>query len=287
MSDYEIWKMPNNMLKNRGSWLYNEDGPWFDLGTFFDPFSPEFKSMPTQRKMLVLREFFYCGIEPLLLKTVYKGFCRQYHHEELYDDLGHALLEIIKDVSVEDLSQLDIHQSQNWYKGKDEDARPETTHQAITMVLEGMMPDFHERLISQKDLLVRRRLVYSQRTNILIVPNQDPLLDQIDEELLRRVETFEPDMKARYGTIELSIEDIHDELDPEHKKKRLELAQLLYESIENLDLETLKRLPMFQGSRIEHFVDIKKYPKKWLYSIVPGMALKRDLCKIRGVEFFK
>ena len=144
-----------------------------------------------------------------------------------------------------------------------------------------------DRESTAADLLVRKRLVYSQRTNILIVPNQDSLLDQIDEELLSRVVTFEPDAKARYGDIKLLAENIHDELDPEHKRKRLELAQLLYESIENLDLQTLKGLPMFQGVRIEHFVDIKKYPKKWLYSCVGDLALKRDLCAMRGVEFFR
>lgn len=111
------------------------------------------------------------------------------------------------------------------------------------------------------------------------------MLDQVDEELLRRVETFEPDLKIRYGTIQLLAEDIHDELDPGHKKERLELAQLLYEAIENLDLETLKELPMFQYRDIEHFVDIKKDPKKWLYGEIHDLALKRDLCRIRGVEF--
>jgi hypothetical protein len=121
---------------------------------------------------------------------------------------------------------------------------------------------------------------------MLIVPNDDPVLDQIDEELLRRVETIEPDVKARYGTIRLLAEDIHDELDPEHKRKRLKQAQLLYEAIENLDLGTLKELPMFQHRSIEHFVDIKKDPKKWLYGDIHDLALRRDLCKIRGVEFF-
>lgn len=287
MPEPDIWKEWDNRLLAHGSWLYDEDGSRLNLSTFFDPFSPEFTSMSTHRKLLILRELFYCGIEPILLRTFYRMYCIEYMHEDLYTDFGQALLEIIKAITVEDLATLNIHQPQNWYGGKEEPPFPERSHETIISVLEGMMPDFHERLKRQKDLLIRRRLVYSQRTNHLIVPNDDPVLDQIDEELLRRVETFEPDVKARYGTVELLAEDIHDELDPEHKRKRLELAQLLYESIENLDLETLKELPMFRQRNIEHFVDIKKYPKKWLYSEIHDLALKRDLCKIRGVEFFK
>lgn len=288
MSDLDLL---NDGLFAHGSWLYDKYGSRFDLRTFFDPFSEEFKSMPTQRKVLILRELFYCGIEPILLSTLYRIHCVDSRHEDLYKDFGQALLEILKSVSVDDLSSLDIHQPQNWYRGKEVDTHPETTHQATIMVLEGMLPDFHERLKSQQDPLIRKRLVYFERTGtsntMLIVPNQDPVLDQVDEELLRRVETFELEVKDRYGTIRLLVEDIHDELDPEHKKERLALAQLLFESIENMDIETLKTLPMFRRTDIDHFVDIKTDPKKWLYSTVSDFALKRDLCKIRGVEFIK
>ncbi|MDD4302562.1 MAG: hypothetical protein PHS03_08805 [Sphaerochaeta sp.] len=287
MPEPDIWKEWDDRLLARGSWLYDEDGSRLNLSTFFDPFSSEFTSMSTQRKLLILRELFYCGIEPILLSTFYRMYCIEYMHDDLYTDFGQALLEIIKAMTADDLATLNIHQPQNWYRGKVESPFPEKSHETIISVLEGMMPDFHERLKRQKDLLIRRRLVYSQRTSHLIVPNDDPVLDQIDEELLRRVETFEPEVKVRYGTIRLLAEDIHDELDPEHKRARLELVQLLYESIENLDLDTLKELPMFQRRDIEHFVDIKKYPKKWLYSEIHDLALKRDLCKLRGVEFFK
>ena len=286
MPESDIWKEWNNRLLAHGSWLYDDDESRVDLSTFFDPFAPEFTSLSTQRKLLMLRELFFCGIEPVFLNAFYRIYCVEYMHEDLYTDFGQALLEIIKTVSVDDLSELDIHRPQNWYKGKKGSLLTEKSHEVILMVLEGMLSDFHERIKNQKDLLIRRRLVYSQRTNIMIVPNDDPVLDQVDEELLRRVETFETDVKVRYGTIPLLAEDIHDDLDPEHKRKRLELAQLIYESIENLDLETLKELPMFQRRDIEHFVSIKKYPKNWLYNEVHNLPLKRDLCRIRGVDFF-
>lgn len=287
MPESDMWKIWNDKLFAHGSWLYEEDSYGLDLKTFFDPFSSEFASKPTRRKMLILRELFYCGIEPVYVNSLYRRFCADHGQEDLYIDFGHALLEILKAVSADDLASLDIHDPHNWYRGKEAPSIRESSHQAILRVLESIPPDFHERLKSQTDLLIRRRLVYSQRTNMLIVPNEDPVLDQIDEELLRWVETIEPDVKARYGTIRLLAEDIHDELDPEHKRKRLEQARLLYEAIENLDLGTLKELPMFQHRSIEHFVDIKKDPKKWLYGEIHDLALKRDLCRIRGVEFFK
>jgi len=291
MSELDIWKEMNERLLAHASWLYDEDGPRLDLSTFFDPFSEEFLEMPTQRKILILKELFFCKVEPVLLSAMYRLYCDQYMHEDLYTDFGQALLEILKAVNVEDLLELDIHDPSNWYPGKEVNPLRETSNQATIMVLEGMMPELHEQLKAQKNLLMRKRLVYfnlvGNSKSILIVPNEDPVLDQVDEELLKRVDSIEPDVKQRYGEIQLMAEDIHDELDPEHKKERLALAELLYKSIESMDLETLKTLPMYRNSDVDHFVDIKLDPKKWLYSCVHGFALRRDLCKLRGVEFIK
>lgn len=291
MDDINIWKELDDIFLENGSWLYDEHDSEFDFKTFFDPFGEEFKEMPTKRKMLILRELFYCGVEPILLRALYGDYCVQYMQEDLYKDFGQALLEILKDVSADDLASLDIHQPQNWYRGTGENPSTIESHEVIVMELEGMLPELHEQLIHEKDLLIRKRLMYLHRTKdnktVYIVPNKDSVFDKIDDELLRRVETFEPDVKLRYGTIRLLAEDIHDEIDPEHKKERIALAELLYKAIENMDTETLKGLPMFHDSAIDHFVDIKKYPKKWLYSCIGDLALKRDLCDIRGVEFTK
>lgn len=291
MSDLNILKELNDRLLSHGSWLYDEYESRIDFDTFFDPFSVEFKVMPIEQKMLILKELFYCKIEPVLLGLLYRSFCVQYMHDDLYADFGHALLEILKGASVEDISSLDIHRPQNWYRGTGDTPPTMESHEVIVRVLDMMFPEFQIQLLDHKDLLMRKRLIYLNYTkdsnNVYITPNQDPLFDQIDEELLRRVETIESDVKMRYGTISLLVEDIHDELVPEHKKERLALAELLYKSIENMDTGTLKGLPMFRNTDIDHFVDIKKYPKKWLYSCVSDFALKRDLCKIRGVEFIK
>jgi hypothetical protein len=291
MLEFDVWKELDVRLLEHGSWLYDEDGSRLDFSTFFDPFSEEFLSMPVQRKLLVLRELFYCKVEPILLSTLYRMYCIQYRHDDLYADFGQALLEIIKSVTGEDVSLLDIHNPRNWFKGKEENTYSETAHDATIWVLEEMMPELQEQLIAQKDPLIRKRLVYFNRTensgSILIVPNKDPLLDKVDEELLQRVDVIEPDVKMRYGEIQLMAEDIYDVLDPEHKKERIALAELLYKSIENMDLETLKELPMYSNANVDHFVDIKLDPKKWLYGCVSGFALKRDLCRIRGVDFVK
>ena len=291
MPEFDVWKEMNDRLLAHGSWLYDEDGSRFDFSTFFDPFSEEFLAMSTQRKLLVLKELFFCRVEPILLSSLYRVYCDQYMYDDLYTDFGQALLEILKAVDVEDLFELDIHDPSNWYRGKETNTRPETSHLATIMVLESMLPELHEQMKAQKDLLIRRRLVYFNRVgnseSVFIVPNEDSVLDKVDEELLKRVELIDPDVKQRYGEIHLMAEDIQDELDPDHKKERLALAELLYKSIESMDLETLKALPMYRNSVVDHFVDIKLDPKKWLYSCVYGFALRRDLCKLRGVEFFK
>ena len=290
MPEFDVWKQLNERLLAHGSWLYDEDGSRLDLATFFDPFSVEFKSMPTKRKLLVLKELFYCGVEPILLSTLYRMFCIEYMHDDLYTDFGQALLEILKSVTAEDLASLDIHDPRNWYRGKKPQDHPGTVHEATICVLEMMNPELQARLSNESDPLTRKRLVFFNWTgnskNIGIVPNEDPVLNQVDEELLKRVNSIDPDVKCRYGEIWLMAEDIQDELDPKHKQERLALAELIYRSVEAMDLATLKTLPMYSDAeRVDHFVDIKIHPKEWLYSCVSEFALKRDIWKLRGVEF--
>ena len=202
MSDLNILKELNERLFAHGSWLYDENESRIDFDTFFDPFSVEFKAMPIEQKMLILKELFYCKIEPILLVLLYRGFCVQYVHDDLYADFSHALLEILKGASAEDISSLNIHQPQNWYRGTGDKLPVMESHEVIVSVLDMMFPEFHTQLLDHKDLLIRKRLIYFNYTNnsnnAYIVPNQDPLFDQIDEELLRRVETIEPDVKMRY-----------------------------------------------------------------------------------------
>lgn len=281
----------NEMLLRRGSWLYDEnsseclfyDNFCFDLKTFFDPFSSKFKQMSIKQKLLILYELFYCGIEPILLSSIYCSFCKEWNYDELHVDFGQALLEIIKLTSKEDTQSINIHNPKNWYRGKNNSSYVEEAHDAIIMVLEIMGEEFHKRLKKEKNILIRKRLIFTQRTSVLIGPNQDKIFDQIDEELLRRVNSIEPDVKARIGSIRLLAEDIHDELDPKHKEERLALAQLIYKSIETLDLDTLRNLSEFKNLNIDHFVDIKKYPKDWLYKSIYNLALRRDLDKIRNI----
>lgn len=290
MQGFDVLKEVNARLLAHGSWLYSEDSPRLDLSTFFDPFSAEFSAMPTSRKMLVLKELFYCGVEPILLHATYQLYCKQYMHDDLYTDFGHALLEILNSVTAEDLASLDIHDPRNWYRGDNSNEHPETAHEATVFVLESMDAELQARLTNESDPLIRKRLVFCNRTgnsnNIMIIPNQDPVLDHVDEELLKRAESIDHDVKRRYGEIWLMADDIYDELDPKHKEERLALAELIYRSVETMDLETLKTLPMYRNARVDHFVDIKIHPKEWLYSCVGGFALKRDICKLRGVKFY-
>jgi len=85
----------------------------------------------------------------------------------------------------------------------------------------------------------------------------------------------------------LQVEDILDDFEPERNEKRIKLVETIYIAVEELDLETLKNLDIYKNKRIEHFVDIKTKPKEWLYNQIQFLPLKRELCKLSGLEFYK
>lgn len=142
-------------------------------------------------------------------------------------------------------------------------------------------------LKTQNDLLLRKRLTYSQNLDFLIVPNIDSKLEPFDEELLKRADLLPSDMKECYSLVGLIVEDILDDFELERKEKRIKLAETIYKAVEELDLETLKNLDIYKNKRIKHFVDIKTNPKQWLYNQIHYSLIKRELCKLRGIEFYK
>lgn len=290
MTYIDIIREFNDRFLAHGSWLPYAKNLNFGFATFFDPDSIEYNEMGSQQKLLILRELLFCGIGPDILYSYFTLYNQDDDYGGKGFNLGKILLKLLDDVSSEDISLIDNHNPIHWNR-KDEVplAYKESVHGAILWVLGGMHEDFHSELKKERSILVRKRLVFSHRVNasanIRIVPNYNPILDQVDDELLSRVDTMEPDVKLRVNTIPLLAADIHDELDPENKEKRIALAELIYKAVEALDLETLKTLSFYEKSNIEHFVDIKVKPKEWLYNQVYDLPLKRTLAEIRGVEF--
>lgn len=276
----------NNLVKN-GSWLIDGKTYGLNYGRLFDPLDSTFKETPTRQKVLEFKEYFFCGISPTVLNTLYKHFCKAENKQDLYEDLGYALLEIINGIAPEDVTDLDIHDPANWYKGENSDPHTMNIHFAIKYTLMNMSSDLHQQLIDQPDNLIRKRLVLMnhslEKREIKIVKNTDPVFDQIDEELLSRVDIYDKeDMKARYIAIEELVEDLHDEFDPAYKKQKQEYAQKLITCIEEMNVEELKNMREFSSYNLENILKAKKKPKEWLYSKVNDWAIRREVDKIQG-----
>lgn len=282
-------------LRKHGSWLYDEkdfdyiyfQDSRFNLQTFFDPLSDDFINMSSERRQLILKELFYCGIKGIKLDLLYHRFCIDTNKEDLYAIFNRVLNKILEESFAINPSEIDIHNPNNWYFGKADNPPKITSHEAIIRGLERMDKEAFDYFKIQNDLLLRKRLTYSQNLDFLIASNPDSKLDQLDEELLKRADLLPSDMKERYGEVGLLVEDILDDFEPERKEKRIKLAETIYKAVEELDLETLKELDIYKNKRIEHFVDIKTKPKEWLYNQINYLPLKRELCKLRGIEFYK
>ena len=281
------------VLRKHGSWLYEEkdfdylyfQDSRFNLQTFFDPLSDDFINMSNERRQLILKELFYCGIKGEKLDLLYHRFCIDTNNEDLYAVFNRVLNKILEESFDINPSEINIHNPNNWYFGKADNPPKITSHEAIIRSLERMDEEALDYLKTQNDLLLRKRLAYSQNLDLLIVPNFDSKLDQFDEELLKRVDLLPSNVKERYGLVDLLVEDIFDDFEPERKEKRIKLAQRIYKAVEELDLDTLEDLDIYKNKRIEHFVDIKTKPKEWLYNQIHYLPLKRELCKLRGIEF--
>lgn len=214
--EFNALDLLNTIIREKGSWIYDEVFYKPNLKTFFDPFSEEFKNTPALEKILELKELFYCGVEPILLNTIYKKFCKDEHYEELLEDFGYSLLELIKSVSEEDLSNLDIHEPANWYKGNEDNLQTVEVHTAVEGTLEMMSEETHKQLIKQTNLFVRKRLTFLSYSlnnpKVKLIRNYDPVFDKIDDELLKHVESYETDIKARAWTIQKLAEQTRDML---------------------------------------------------------------------------
>ncbi len=199
-------------LKEHGSWL-----DIIEYRKLFDPYDPFFQDTPTREKLLQLKEYNFCGVPPIIFNLNYRSFCIEEGKQEIYNDLGQALLEIIDSITVEDVSNLDIHDLSNWYKGKEENPKTVKIHFVIKNTLAGMSAKLHQQLINQKDLLVRKRIIlmhYSlNNREIKVVKNDNPIFDQIDKELLARIDTYDKnDEDSRSLSLEQLVWDLYEEL---------------------------------------------------------------------------
>lgn len=199
-------------LKEHGSWINI-----IEYRKLFDPYDPFFQDTPTREKLLQLKEYNFCGVSPITFNILYRAFCIEEGKQEIYNDLGQALLEIINSTTAEDVSNLDIHDLSNWYKGREENPKTVMIHFVIKNTLAGMDAKLHQQLIKQKDFLIRKRIILthysSDNREIKVVKNDNPIFDQIDEELLAGVDTYDKnDNDSRSFSLEQLVWGLYEKL---------------------------------------------------------------------------
>lgn len=86
--------------------------------------------------------------------------------------------------------------------------------------------------------------------------------------------------------MELLAEDIYDELDDNHRREKVERVNRLFTAIEDMDMAALGNLrSSFRNTRIAPRGQLEAPSKEWLYENVWNISIRRELSKLRGVEF--
>lgn len=287
MNEHAYWKELNERLKEQGSWLYGEEKPRVDLSAFFNTAST---TIPMGQRVLIVKELIFCGVDLASRKRSLNS---------LTSPDEQVLQTILEASSDPEFSSLDIHYPLNWFRGEDAgffygqntgDAREGgPSYRMVIEGLEVMTPQLFERLITKSDPLMRKRLVYLEhsftRPNIRIFPNDEPMMNAVEERLLEQIDSYPPATRAGYGVVELLAEDIHDGLDEEHRHKRMEYANRLFTAVEEMDTVALNDMrSSFRNGRIAPEGQQEAPIKEWLYEQVWDIALQRELAKLRGVE---
>lgn len=270
-----------NKLEEKSSWLLNPYGLGFKLKHIFakDMYSSE--KLTSEKKMLIIKELFFCELDPLIIDKIYRKQCMEANRTDLYQEMGEELLQILNDLSEEDLSTINIQDPTLWSQANGEKVKYVFSHEAIINVIANN-PDI---LRNNNDLIIKRRLIYKDycfnNRDMVIIRNEDSLFDKIDERLIQEEQNLNTDIKKRTFQVEDTIEALKKEFDPKYKKeKELEAATLL-EAIENLQIEKLKSFPYFFGN-IENIIESKKDPKKWFYEkACQNRQLYRELKKLK------
>lgn len=189
MNDYEMWNELNEKLKDYGSWLYNEEKPRVDFNTIFNSSSAQFNTMPMRQRMLIVKELIFCGVDFASLKSFLSSF-------SVLDE--QTLQEIFEAASAQEFSSLGIQYPLNWFRGQEvgfyhdqntfDGREGGPSYLMIIMGLEVMTPQLFERLITQPDTLMRKRLVYLEYSlthpTTRIFPNDEPVMNEVGDRLL-------------------------------------------------------------------------------------------------------
>ena len=285
------WQKFNDTLLAHGSWLYGNDSSRIAFDALFVPSSEPYKAMPVRQRMLIVKELMFCGVGSTTLESYLNSF-------KSLD--AHILQEIFEASLSPEFSSLDIQHPLNWFRGQEAgyfhdqniyNAREGgPSYRMIIEGLEVMTPQLFERLVTQPDTLMRKRLVYLEhsltRPTIRIFPNEDPVMNEVEDRLLEQIGAYPPDTRAGYGVVELLAEDIRCELDHEYRDKKSVLIRDLFNAIESLDVKVLERYrSRFRNARVVPKGQQEASDKDWLYEQVWDLTIRKELSKLRGVKF--
>ncbi|MFA5546299.1 MAG: hypothetical protein WDA14_11675 [Sphaerochaetaceae bacterium] len=285
------WQKFNDTLLAHGSWLYGNDSSRIAFDALFVPSSEPYKAMPVRQRMLIVKELMFCGVGSTTLESYLSSFTS-------LDE--QTIQEIFESSSTPEFSSLDTQHPLNWFRGQEAgffhdqnmcDAREGgPSYRMIIERLEVMTPQLFDRLVTQPDPLIRKRLVYLEhsltRPTIRIFPNEDPVMNEVEDRLLKQIGSYPPDTRAGYGVVELLAEDIRSELDHEYRDKKSVLIRDLFGAIENSDVKALERFRShFRNARVVPKGQRGAPDKKWLYGQVWDLTIRKELSKLRGVKF--
>lgn len=252
----------------------------------FDPFASEFKATPSLDKILILKELFYCGLQPVLINSLYKKYCIDSSNDDLFEDLGLALLNICSDIHNIDLTQLDNNVPSLWFDKKLECRNNVEEFEVVIDSVQQASESFQKRLLDEAELVMRTRLIFldysSQNPGTKIINNKNKFSDDVVNDILAEFDTFETnDLKKRTFQVEDFAADSLEKHDTAYKEYMETSAENLIQYIENMDIDNLVKTNMFFGN-LENILNAKKNPKKWLYETVcKNRQMYRALKKVK------
>ena len=284
------WKKLNDRLFSLGSWLYGEDDSRLDLKVLFDSSYDQYRNIPVGQRMLILKELQYCGVDATFIAGLDLGSPL---------DQEDMLREKFQLASSDEFSSLDIHYPVNWCRQKPAGYfhdRPnldksiwDDSWRTIVSELELITPQLYRRLLDQPDIGVRKRLLYLNQTleapTYWPFPNDESIMDAVEDKLLERMDAFPPESREEYGLIKIQAEDIRYELDPDYRDEQAKLARELYEAIERMDVKALEPHGLlFYAARVVPREDQGPLTKEWLYKRLWDPALRWNVAKLGGVK---
>ena len=122
-------------LRGKDSWISTPYGIRIMLQHLFDTQYQSDSEFPAEKKLLYIKELFFCGLEPLMLTAMYRQECIDFGKQDLFADMGTGVLSLIKKLFTSGLPELDIHNPRLWSQSDSDSPREIQVHDAIVQTI--------------------------------------------------------------------------------------------------------------------------------------------------------